>query len=232
MNIIETKQLTKTFKKEAVLEDIALKVPAASVYGLLGPNGAGKSTLLKLLTGVLQPTAGEIFFNGKMWRPQALKEIGAMIEGPAIYPNLTAYENLEVLALLLDLPKSRINDVLQTVDLTNTGDKVTKHFSLGMKQRLGIAMALLNQPKLLILDEPTNGLDPLGIQELRELIRSFPEKGITVILSSHILSEVQQVADQIGIIVNGRLRYQNTNDQTEHDLENLFMEIIKKERTA
>lgn len=197
------------------------------MYGLLGPNGAGKSTLLKLLTGVLKPSSGKIFYQGDIWQSKVLKNIGAMIEGPAIYPNLTAHENLQVLATLLDVKSERIPQVLQTVDLKTTRNKMVKHFSLGMKQRLGIAMALLNQPELLILDEPTNGLDPLGIQELRELIRSFPSQGISVVLSSHILNEVQQIADTVGIMHDGQLRYENKNDTHEANLEKLFMEIIK-----
>lgn len=229
-HIIETKNVSKQFKKEKVLQEVSIHVRESSVYGLLGPNGAGKSTLLKLLTGVLVPTSGEVYFKGRKWQKSDLKEMGAMIDGPAIYPNLTAYENLEVLAILLKLPKTRINEVLEIVGLPHTGKKVTKNFSLGMKQRLGIAMALLNHPKLLILDEPTNGLDPIGIQELRELIRSFPEKGITVIISSHILSEIQHVADRVGIICNGRLSYEAPNNREKEDLEELFMEIVKKEK--
>nr|WP_290446518.1 lantibiotic protection ABC transporter ATP-binding protein [Sporolactobacillus shoreicorticis] len=223
--IIETKQLTK-FKKEVALEKVSIHVEENSVYGLLGPNGAGKSTLLKSITGVLRPDSGEIL----PWKHGDLAHTGAMIEGPAIYPNLTAQENLRVLATLLDIDKARIAEVLRIVDLKNTGNKTAKHFSLGMKQRLGIAMALLNQPKLLILDEPTNGLDPLGIQELRELIRSFPEQGISVILSSHILSKVEQVADTVGIIYNGHLCYENSNDQRKENLEQLFMDIVKRSR--
>lgn len=227
-NIIETKQLTKNFKQEKVLKDISIHVRENSVYGLLGPNGAGKSTLLKLITGVLKPTSGEILMDGRKWQRSDLKNIGSMIEGPAIYDNLTAFENLEALALLLDVPKSRINEVLRIIGLAKTDKKIAKNFSLGMKQRLGIGMALLNNPKLLILDEPTNGLDPIGIQELRELIRSFPEKGITVILSSHLLSEVQHVADDIGIISQGYLGFEGKNNQDEQDLETLFMKIVRK----
>lgn len=226
--LIETKSISKKFGKECVLDQISIHVKENSVYGLLGPNGAGKSTLLKMLTGVLKPTKGEIFFAGVPWKREHLKSMGSLIEGPAIYENLTAFENLEVLTLLLDLPKARIYEVLQVVGLTKTGKKTVKHFSLGMKQRLGIGMALLNQPKVLFLDEPTNGLDPLGIQELREMIRTFPDKGITVILSSHILTEVQQVADDIGIISNGQLGYEGPNDQTSQNLEDLFMNIVKK----
>ena len=206
---------------------VSLNIPRNSVYGLLGPNGAGKSTTLKMLTGILKPTFGTVTFNGQPWSREALNEIGALIEMPPLYENLTARENLKVRTTLLGLPDKRIDEVLQIVQLTNTGKKRVGQFSLGMKQRLGIANALLNHPKLLILDEPTNGLDPIGIEELRELIRSFPQKGITVILSSHILSEVQQAADHIGIIANGVLGYEGQLQNGE-DLEQLFMQVIKQ----
>jgi len=208
---------------------VSLNIPRNSVYGLLGPNGAGKSTTLKMLTGILKPTFGTVTFNGQPWSREALNEIGALIEMPPLYENLTARENLKVRTTLLGLPDKRIDEVLQIVQLTNTGKKRVGQFSLGMKQRLGIANALLNHPKLLILDEPTNGLDPIGIEELRELIRSFPQKGITVILSSHILSEVQQAADHIGIIANGVLGYEGQLQNGE-DLEQLFMQVIKQVR--
>ena len=208
---------------------VSLNIPRNSVYGLLGPNGAGKSTTLKMLTGILKPTIGTVTFNGQPWSREALNEIGALIEMPPLYENLTARENLKVRTTLLGLPDKRIDEVLQIVQLTNTGKKRVGQFSLGMKQRLGIANALLNHPKLLILDEPTNGLDPIGIEELRELIRSFPQKGITVILSSHILSEVQQAADHIGIIANGVLGYEGQLQNGE-DLEQLFMQVIKQVR--
>lgn len=224
--ILETKNLTKKFGKQSVVNNISLQVKENSVYGLLGPNGAGKSTALKMITGMLYKTSGEIIFNGHSWSRNDLSDIGALIEMPPLYENLTARENLKVRTLLLGLPDSRIDEVLNIVDLTNTGKKKSSQFSLGMKQRLGIAIALLNNPKLLILDEPTNGLDPIGIQELRDLIRSFPKQGITVILSSHILAEVEQIADYIGIINNGKLEYQNIINHSEN-LETLFMNVVK-----
>ena len=185
--MLQTKNLYKSFKKQKVVNKVSLNIEKGKVYGLLGPNGAGKSTTLKMITGVLKPTEGEIYFDGKPWSRESLSEIGALIENPPIYENLSARENLKVRSLLLGVDDKRIDEVLQIVSLTNTGKKKAGQFSLGMKQRLGIAMALLGEPKLLILDEPTNGLDPIGIEELRELIRSFPAQGITVILSSHIL---------------------------------------------
>lgn len=227
--ILETKELTKKFGRQKAVDNLSLQIEKNSVYGLLGPNGAGKSTTLKMITGMLHKTSGEILFEDKPWSRADLEKIGALIEMPPLYDNLTAWENLKVRTLLLGLPDSRIKEVLEIVDLKNTGKKKSGQFSIGMKQRLGIAIALLNRPRLLILDEPTNGLDPLGIQELRDLIKSFPEQGITVILSSHILAEVEQIADHIGIINNGRLEYQNAINHQEN-LEELFMNVVKKGR--
>lgn len=225
--ILQTDNLCKDFKNQRAVNNISLKIKENSIYGLLGPNGAGKSTTLKMITGMLRPTSGEIIFEGHPWSRKDLKNIGTLIESPPLYENLTARENLKVRTTLLNLPDSRIDEVLQTVDLTNTGKKRAGQFSMGMKQRLGIAIALLNHPKLLILDEPTNGLDPIGIQDLRTLIRSFPEQGMTVILSSHILSEVELIADHIGIISNGILGYEGKISPSE-DLESLFMEVVKE----
>jgi len=227
--ILETKSLCKTFKKQEAVKDISIKVSRNSIYGLLGANGAGKSTFLKMITGMLRPTSGEILFDGHKWSRKDLSEIGSLIESAPLYENLTAKENLKVRTTVLGLPDSRIEEVLNIVDLKGTGKKRAGQFSMGMKQRLGIAIALLNNPKFLILDEPTNGLDPFGIQELRELIQSFPKEGITVILSSHMLSEVEQIADHIGIISNGILGYQGELKKGQ-DLEKLFMEIAEKYR--
>ncbi len=224
--ILETSDLCKTFKKQKAVHGISLKVRENTVYGLLGPNGAGKSTTLKMITGMLHPTSGTIRFAGHDWSRKDLEQIGALIEAPPLYENLTAVDNLRVRGALLNIPTTRIKEVLEIVDLKDTGKKKAGQFSLGMKQRLGIAIALLNNPRLLILDEPTNGLDPFGILELRELIRSFPSKGITVILSSHILSEVQHIADDIGIISNGILGYQGHMDK-DKELEPLFMDVVR-----
>lgn len=222
--LLVTQKLTKIFKKEYAVDALSLSVPKNHIYGLLGPNGAGKSTTLKMLTGLLKPTSGEINFDGHKWSRNDLANIGALIEQPPIYGNLTAWENLKVHATLLGLPDHRIEEVLEIVGLIDTGKKQACHFSMGMKQRLGIAAAILNRPQLLILDEPSNGLDPVGIQDLRRLIKSFPKQGITVILSSHILSEVEQIADYIGIMSHGILGYQG-KFQPDEDLETLFMNI-------
>ena len=227
--IIETNSVSKKFKKTYAVKDLTMSVRKNSVYGLLGPNGAGKSTLLKMITGITRATSGEIVFNNHPWTRKDLLQIGSLIESPPLYENLTAYENLKVRAVLLGIPVSKCGEVLEKMDLADTKNKKASDFSLGMKQRLGIALALLNNPRLLVLDEPTNGLDPFGIEELRKMIRAFAESGISVIISSHILSEVQQVADDVGIIYNGSLLYQDKIDA--HDnLEQLFMEIIRKER--
>ena len=227
--ILKTTDLCKNFKGQVAVNNVSLSIAKNSVYGLLGPNGAGKSTTLKMITGILKPTSGSIEFDSHAWKRDDLNHIGALIEMPPLYENLTAYENLKVRTNILGLTDKRIDEVLQIVRLTETGKKRAGQFSLGMKQRLGIAIALLNKPKLLILDEPTNGLDPLGIEELRELIRSLPAKGITVILSSHILSEVQQTADHIGIIANGVLGYEGKLGANEN-LEQLFMDVVKSSR--
>ncbi|MDY8095490.1 lantibiotic protection ABC transporter ATP-binding protein [Paenibacillus polymyxa] len=227
--ILQTKNLCKTFGRQQAVNNVTLSIQENSVYGLLGPNGAGKSTTLKMLTGMLRPTGGEILFQGKPWSRKDLAQIGALIDSPPLYENLTARENLKVRTTLLGLPDSRIDEVLKIVDLTHTEKKRSGQFSMGMKQRLGIAIALLNHPKLLILDEPTNGLDPIGIQEQRELIRSFPKQGITVILSSHILSEVEQIVDHVGIIAGGILAYQEAVTPGQ-DLESLFMQIAQEYR--
>ena len=229
--ILQTKDLCKTFKGQKAVNNISLSIGENSIYGLLGPNGAGKSTTLKMFTGMLRPTSGQILFEGHPWQRKDLNKIGCLIESPPLYENLTASENLKVRTTLLGLPESRIPEVLSTVDLTNTGKKRAGQFSMGMKQRLGIALALLNHPKLLILDEPTNGLDPIGIQELRELIKSFPHLGITVILSSHILSEVEQIVDHIGIISDGILGYEDAVTPGQN-LEELFMQVVRLNRKA
>ena len=229
MYLLETRDLCKKFKKQQVVSKVNLKVREHTVYGLLGPNGAGKSTTLKMITGLLDRSEGEILYQGHPWCRADLKEIGALIEDAPLYSNLSARENLKVRTLTCGISNHRIDEVLKIVGLTDTGNKKAGKFSMGMKQRLGIAIALINQPKLLILDEPTNGLDPIGIQELRELIRTFPKQGITVILSSHMLSEVEHVADDIGIISGGVLGYQGLLDKSQ-DLEQIFMNTVREHR--
>ncbi|WP_314574619.1 lantibiotic protection ABC transporter ATP-binding protein [Enterococcus gilvus] len=229
--IVTTNQLTKTYHGQKAVNNLSLKIPKNKVYGLLGANGAGKSTTLKMLAGLIQPSEGEILYQNKPWQRKDLSEIGALIERPPLYGNLTARENLLVRTTTLGLSERRIDEVLAIVDLQNTGKKKARQFSMGMKQRLGLALALLNEPKLLILDEPTNGLDPLGIHSFRELIRSFPAQGISVILSSHILTEVEHTVDTIGIIANGQLGYQGDLPENSVTLEALFMKVAKENQT-
>lgn len=224
--ILETKALSKKFGKQYAVDHVSLKIKRNTIYGLLGPNGAGKTTTLKMIMGLLRPTSGEIIFDNLPWKREHLAKMGSLIEAPALYGNLTGAENLMIHTRLMGIPKEKIHEVLEVVDLLDTGKKRVSHFSMGMKQRLGIAIALLGEPELLILDEPTNGLDPLGVQRMRDLITSFPKRGITVILSSHILSEVSQVVDDIGIIRGGKLLFQGMPHPNE-SLENFYMEVIK-----
>ena len=230
--VLETRGLVKRFGRggnaQTAVDHVSLHVEEGRVYGLLGPNGAGKSTTLKMITGMLHPTEGQMLFEGRPWKRDDLYRIGSLVEQAPLYPNLTARENLRVRTTLLGLPEARLDETLATEGLTDTGSKRAGRFSMGMKQRLGIALALLARPRLLILDEPTNGLDPIGIEDLRGLIRSFPAQGITVLLSSHILGEVQHTADAVGIIVGGRLAYEDALHEGE-DLEALFMDVCRKE---
>lgn len=231
-NIIETNGLTKGTGSQMRVNHIDLRVPEGCVYGFLGPNGAGKTTTLKLLLGLLKPTAGAItFFGQKMTeknRLSILKHTGSLIESPSYYGHLTGLENLQIIAKLKKVPASEITQVLQTVRLYEQRDKKVRQYSLGMKQRLGIAMALLGNPRVLILDEPTNGLDPAGIQEIREFIRELPViRQMTVIVSSHLLSEMEQMADMVGIINHGRLIFQDTLAALESRGENLEDAFLK-----
>lgn len=227
--ILQTQSLSKKFGKQVAVNSIDVCVPRGKIYGLLGPNGAGKSTFLKMICGMIKPSSGSILFNNAPWDRSVLSEIGALIENAPLYPNLTAYENCRVRSLALGIEKSRIDEVLEIVGLSDTGKKKSGQFSMGMKQRLGIALALINHPQLLILDEPTNGLDPIAIKDLRGLIRGFAEQGTTVILSSHILSEVEQIADHVGIIAAGSLGFQDELRQG-MDLEQLFMDVVSKQQ--
>lgn len=226
-----TKDLVKRYKARTVVDHVSIEVNQGEIVGLLGPNGAGKSTTLKMICGMLRPTAGEILFAGHAWCREDLYAIGSLIEEAPLYPNLTARENLRVRTTLLGLPESRIDEVLAAVDLADTGKKRAGRFSMGMRQRLGLALALIARPRLLVLDEPTNGLDPIGIEELRDQIRGFAAAGTTVIVSSHILSEMQQMADTIGIIYGGHLAYEDAL-RPGQDLEELFMSVCREGRRA
>jgi len=229
--IIKTAQLNFSFTAGIkTLDNVNLEVPQGSIYGFLGPNGAGKTTTLRLLLGLLRNQQGKIELFGKEFasnRIEILKRLGSLIEQPSLYLHLTAKENLEIYRLIYLSSKNRIGEVLKMVGLENTGKKRTKQFSLGMKQRLSIAIALLHEPELLILDEPTNGLDPNGIIETRELIKKLnKEHNVTVLVSSHILNEVERMATHVGIIHKGKMLFQGTlNDLQKMKTRQTLLEI-------
>jgi ABC-type multidrug transport system ATPase subunit len=218
MNCIETKNLKHRFSDgDSVLNDINLEVPEGSIYGFLGQNGAGKTTTLKLILGLLKKQSGEISIFGKNFeqnRIEILRKTGSLIESPSIYGHLTAVENLKLLQKIYQCKPGRIQEVLTLTGLSETGNKKAGQFSLGMKQRLSIAIALLNDPALLILDEPTNGLDPNGIIEMRAFLKKLNvEQKITIVISSHLLSEVEKLVSHAGIINKGVLKFQGTLEE-------------------
>ncbi|MFD0617432.1 ABC transporter ATP-binding protein [Paenibacillus sp. GCM10027629] len=212
--IIETKGLSKKYKGRYAVSDLNLKIAKGEIYGFLGPNGAGKTTTIRMLLGLIKPSSGSIEVFGQSLakeRLSILRKVGSLVEYPSYYGHLNAVENLEAIRRIIDAPRKRIDEVLEIVGLTKEAKRAVKGYSLGMKQRLGIASALLGSPELLILDEPTNGLDPSGILEIRELIKNMPKQhGITVLISSHLLSEVEQMASIVGIIRQGELVFQDT----------------------
>lgn len=238
---VRTQGLTKMYGDFCPVSQLDMKVAEGSIYGFLGPNGAGKSTSLKMLLGLVRPSAGTIDIFGKRLnaenRIEILRDTGSLIESPSYYGHLTARENLRIYTRILGLPEKNIDEVLKIVRLDKQERKKTSAYSLGMKQRLGLASALLSFPRLLILDEPTNGLDPAGIQEMRELIRSLPGRyGMTVIVSSHLLSEIDQIVDDIGIIANGQMKYQGALDSLHEmdrskSLEEIFLELTGKDQS-
>ncbi|KHF32549.1 putative ABC transporter ATP-binding protein YxlF [Paenibacillus sp. P1XP2] len=234
---IDTHQLTRRFGQRETVKRIDLKVPKREIYGFLGPNGAGKTTTIRMLLGLIRASSGDIRILGKDLnknRMEILKDVGSLVESPSYYAHLSGYKNLKIVTLMHGIPESRINEVLQWVRLEQAAHRPVKGYSLGMKQRLGIAMALITEPKLLILDEPTNGLDPSGIQEIRELITRLPRDfDITVLLSSHLLSEIEQVATYVGIINHGELIFQGPlQDLTERSRPYVWMEIDRPMEAA
>ena len=211
--IVATDNLSKEYDGVYRVQELDIRIKEGDIYGFLGPNGAGKSTTMKMLLGLVKPTSGTIEIMGKPFNEKNLRDIlasvGSLIESPSYYGHLTGRENMEIIRRLLDLPKKNIEEAVHIVRMENQMEKKVKNYSLGMKQRLGIAMALARFPKLLILDEPTNGLDPAGIEEMRELIKLLPKQyGMTVMISSHILSEIDQMATVVGIINQGCLIFQ------------------------
>lgn len=211
--IVATDNLSKEYDGVYRVQELDIRIKEGDIYGFLGPNGAGKSTTMKMLLGLVKPTSGTIEIMGKPFneknRRDILASVGSLIESPSYYGHLTGCENMEIIRRLLDLPKKNIEEAVHIVRMENQMEKKVKNYSLGMKQRLGIAMALARFPKLLILDEPTNGLDPAGIEEMRELIKTLPKQyGMTVMISSHILSEIDQMATVVSIINQGCLIFQ------------------------
>ncbi len=246
MNMIETQNLTKCYGDFTAVSHLNLHIRKGSVYGFLGPNGAGKSTTMKMFLGLTHPTEGTFSIDGKAYpsdRVAILKEVGSFIEAPAFYGNLTGEENLEIIRKILGLPKGSVKDALELVGLTQFRKRLTKKYSLGMKQRLGLAGALIGRPPILILDEPTNGLDPVGIHEIRTLIKSLPQQfDCTVLVSSHLLSEVELMADDIGILNHGRLLFEGTIEDLKanacasglptDNLEDTFLAMIDEDNRA
>ena len=265
--IITTEQLTKKYKNFTSVNHVSLHIRKGSIYGFLGLNGAGKSTTMKMLLGLTAPTKGSFTIDGKQFpqdRIAILEEIGSFIEAPSFYANLTGRENLDIIRRILGLPKADVEDALELVGLTEFGDRLAKQYSLGMKQRLGLAGALLGRPPILILDEPTNGLDPSGIHEIRNLVKCWKNcsndassitSGIheirnlvkslpslydcTVLISSHMLSEIELIADDIGILNHGRLLFEGSmNDLRQYalqsgfaadNLEDVFLSMVEKD---
>ena len=244
--IITTNGLTKKYKNFTSVDNVSLHIRKGSIYGFLGPNGAGKSTTMKMLLGLTAPTKGSFTIDGKHLpadRMVILKEIGSFIEQPSFYANLTGRENLDIIRRILGLPKQAVEDALDLVSLSEFGDRLAKKYSLGMKQRLGLAGALIGRPPILILDEPTNGLDPSGIHEIRNLIKSLPSLyDCTVLISSHMLSEIELMADDIGILNHGHLLFEGSMDELRQNalqpgfaadnLEDMFLSMVDKDNAA
>ena len=246
MNIIETYNLTKKYGNFTVVSNLNLHIKKGSVYGFLGPNGAGKSTTMKMFLGLTKPTSGRFKIGGMKFpeeRMKILRSVGSFIESPAFYGNLSAKENLDIVRKILKLPNKSVDEVLELVKLTEFKDRPCKKYSLGMKQRLGLASALIGKPPILILDEPTNGLDPVGIHEIRALIKSLPKKyDCTVLVSSHLLPEVELMADEIGILNHGHMIFEGNMEELKsnaidkglnhNNLEDTFLSMICEDNKA
>ncbi|MDK7953295.1 ABC transporter ATP-binding protein [Lactobacillus paragasseri] len=226
-DILTTKELGKNFKNKHVLNQINIHVPEGKIYCIMGPNGAGKSTLLKMISGIEKPTEGDINFKGENWKREDLKTIGSLIEEPGLFDNLTVVDNIKLKLKLHHVENKDQEQILNTLGFGDHNQEKVKGFSTGMRQRLGIALAFMGNPDLVVLDEPTNGLDTFGIHELRELLMLEKKQGKTIIIASHMLSEVQKVADRIAILGNGELLLEEDYDQ-KTDLEDLFISTLEK----
>lgn len=231
---VETRGLTKQYGDKAVVKDLHLKVEEGSIYGFIGRNGAGKSTTLKMVSGLATPTRGEVWLFGKpVSDPVVRRRLGVLIESAGLYPNMTARQNVMMKAKCLGLAEEKcVDEVLELTGLADTGKKKVKHFSMGMKQRLGVALALLGNPDMLVLDEPINGLDPEGIKELRGLVLKLHEEGKTILLSSHILGELSKIATHYGIIKDGELMEQITRSELEEKCQDYFQVEVADVRRA
>ena len=226
-DILTTKELGKNFKHKRVLDQINLNVPTGKIYCIMGPNGAGKSTLLKIISGIEKPTEGVVTFKDKNWKREDLKVIGSLIEEPGLFDNLTVKENIKLKLKLHRVENKNQEQILNILGFGDHNHEKVKGFSTGMRQRLGIALAFMGNPDLVILDEPTNGLDTFGIHELRELLMLEKKQGKTIIIASHMLSEIQKVADRIAILGDGKLLLEE-DYEPETDLEELFISTLEK----
>ena len=226
-DILTTKELGKNFKNKHVLNQINIHVPEGKIYCIMGPNGAGKSTLLKMISGIEKPTEGDINFKGENWKREDLKTIGSLIEEPGLFDNLTVEDNIKLKLKLHHVENKDQEQILNTLGFGDHNQEKVKGFTTGMRQRLGIALAFMGNPDLVVLDEPTNGLDTFGIHELRELLMLEKKQGKTIIIASHMLSEIQKVADRIAILGNGELLLEEDYDQ-KTDLEDLFISTLEK----
>lgn len=242
--MITTEQLTKKYKNFVSVNNVSLHIRKGSIYGFLGPNGAGKSTTMKMLLGLTAPTKGSFAIDGRHFpedRIAILKGVGSFIESPSFYANLTGRENLDIIRRILGLPETSVDDALELVGLEEFGGRLAKKYSLGMKQRLGLAGALLGRPPVLILDEPTNGLDPSGNHEIRNLVKSLPDLyDCTIMISSHMLSEIELMADDIGILNHGNLLFEGSLEELRHsagqagnaNLEDVFLGMVEQDNAA
>jgi ABC-2 type transport system ATP-binding protein len=230
MNAIEIKKLNFSYHNKTILDNLEISIPQGSIYGLLGKNGAGKTTLIKLMLGLLPSNVATIYYHNldfNKYRIALLQRIGALVETPSLYAHFSCWEQMQYLNFYFRQPLSYISEILDLVGLSNAKQIKIKHCSTGMKQRLAIAVALLNYPDILILDEPLNGLDPAGIYDIRNLLRQLQQSGITILLSSHIISEIEKVCTHVAILEQGKIRYYK--DGVDLNLEQIYLNIVNSQ---